>query len=256
MARTPTDYAHEYLRQYEDSDFEPILVGVRRKQLLTSAARYPHRRILEVGCALEPLYPHLGGFETYTIVEASEQMSRRVAQDAAALPNVTVINATIEDAARDLGRDFDWIVCSSVVHEVPDPGAFLSAIHRVCDVHTVCHLSVPNAQSFHRLLAVEMGLIDRADELSGRDYRFGRSGVFNKTSLCELVTACGFKVIRDGTYFIKPFTHDQMGQLLGDGILPAAVVEGLYRISKHFPDNGCELFVEMRSDCSARSQSS
>ena len=239
-------YTGEYLRQYEDGDFEPLLVGVRRSELLKSAALYEHRRILEIGCALEPLYPHLDHFTSYTIVEASEEMAGRVAQGAAGQAKVAVVNATIEAAAAELGRSFDWIVCSSVLHEVPDPTAFLSAVRSVCNANTVCHLNVPNAASFHRLLAVEMGLIDRADELSGRDRRFGHPGVFDKGSLRALLANCGFRVVRDGTFFIKPFTHDQMRMLVEQEIVPRAIIEGLYRLSKYFPENGCELFVEVQ----------
>jgi 2-polyprenyl-3-methyl-5-hydroxy-6-metoxy-1,4-benzoquinol methylase len=244
---TPTgesSYTDEYLRQYHGGDFEPLLVAVRRLELLKSTARYEHQRILEIGCALEPLYPFLDQFDGYTIVEASKEMAQTVAAKAAEVPSVTVINATIENVANALGRDFDWIICSSVLHEVPDPVAFLSAVRSVCNAGTVCHFSVPNAMSFHRLLAVEMGLIERMDDLSERDHRFGHGGVFQRDSLRALLHDCGFRVVRDGTFFIKPFTHEQMHRLLTERILPQVAVDGLYRLSRYFPDHGCELFAE------------
>jgi SAM-dependent methyltransferase len=241
-----SNYTSEYLRQYQDADFEPLLVAVRRLELLRSAALYKHDNIIEIGCALEPLYPHLDHFAAYTIVEASDDMARTAARNAADLPNVRVVNSTLEDAAANLGCDFDWVVCSSVLHEVSDPAAFLSAVRSVCKPNTICHLSVPNALSFHRLLAVEMELIDRVDDLSERDRRFGHPAVFDKGSLRALVATLGFRVVREGTFFIKPFTHAQMSTLLEREIVPRNIVEGLYRLSNYFPENGCELFVEVQ----------
>jgi hypothetical protein len=95
-------------------------------------------------------------------------------------------------------------------------------------------------------LAVEMELIDRVDDLSERDRRFGHPAVFDKGSLRALVATLGFRVVREGTFFIKPFTHAQMSTLLEREIVPRNIVEGLYRLSNYFPENGCELFVEVQ----------
>ncbi|MGH7140116.1 MAG: class I SAM-dependent methyltransferase [Pirellulales bacterium] len=243
-----SSYTSEYVRQYAEVDFEPFIVEIRRRELLKSAQLYSHRRVLEIGCALEPLYPYLDGFDSYTIVEPSVEMSRTVAAAAADARNVRVVNATLQDSVRELREGaFDFIVCSSVLHEVGDPKPFLSALRAVCDARTVCHLNVPNAASFHRLLAVEMGLIERVDEPSARDRRFGHNAVFNRESLRTLLGDSGFRVLRDGTFFIKPFTHDQMSMLLNQRIVPETVVDGLYRMSKYFPDHGCELFLEVQA---------
>lgn len=245
MALDHADYTREWLRVYEDGDLDTALVAIHRRELVESLKRHDHTHILEVGCALEPMYPYIEDFETYTIVEPSVEMARSVAAAAAADGRVDVLNSTMEDAAGDLAkRRFDFIICSGVLHAVSDPAAFLSAIRAICDACTVCHVIVPNANSFHRLLAVEMGLIERVEELSPRDRRFGYCEPFHRGTLRALLHECGFRVTRDGTFFLKPFTHDQMREMLDRGIVPKSIVEGLYRMSNYCPELGCELFAE------------
>lgn len=241
----PSGYTREYLRQYEDGDFETAMVELRRREVLKTLERLPHQHILEIGCALEPIYPYVEQFESCVIVEPSVEMARVVASAAVAAPSVEVLPATIQEAAAALrDRNFDLIVISSVLHEVDDPLTFLSAVRSLCNRRTVCYLNVPNALSFHRLLAVEMGLIARAKDLSQRDRRFGHHGVFDRASLRSLLEEAGFTVVRDGSFFVKPFTHDQMHRILEEEIVPRSLIEGLYGLSKHFPEHGCELFAE------------
>lgn len=238
-------YTREYKRQYQDGDFETTMVALRRREIVKALAHIEHGRILEIGCALEPIYPYIDKFGSCVIVEPSVEMASEIASAAATTPSIEVLPATIQDAAPALrGRQFDLIVISSVLHEVGDPMPFLKAVHSLCNARTVCYFSVPNALSFHRLLAVEMGIIARADELSVRDHRFGHRGVFDRASFRALLEGAGFNVVRDGSFFVKPFTHDQMHQMLQQEIVPRSLIEGLYRLSKYFPENGCELFAE------------
>lgn len=49
-----------------------------------------------------------------------------------------------------------------------------------------------------------------------------------------------------GSYFIKPFTHDQMEGMLEKGILSPTILEGLYGMSVELPDYGAEIYVNCR----------
>src|SRR5438132_7685729 len=100
------------------------------------------------------------------------------------------------------------------MHEVPDPQQLLDAVWSLCDGATVTHFNVPNALSFHRLLAVEMGLISQASEASERDRVFGNVSRFERTQFIELLEHAGFRVAESGTYFLKPVSHDQMDNVL------------------------------------------
>ena len=100
--------------------------------------------------------------------------------------------------------------------------------------------------SFHRLLAAEMGMIADVSATSEMDRAFGHHGRFDHVSLVKLLEDSGFIVVNSGTYFVKPFTHEQMDALLGTGAFPPSLIEGLDRMTKYLPDHGCELYANVR----------
>jgi 2-polyprenyl-3-methyl-5-hydroxy-6-metoxy-1,4-benzoquinol methylase len=238
------DYSQKYLGQYAERTFETVLVRVRRKYVLESLARYPHASILEVGCGLEPLFRFVGG--AFTIVEPSPEFVRN-ARSLAGTHDVTIIEEFLEVAASSLaGRRFDFIVVSSLLHEVSDPAALLAAIGSLCHAGTTVHVNVPNVRSFHRLLALEMGIINDLFEQSETEQRFQRHTCFDSASLAALLRANGFEILDSATYFIKPFTHTQMDALLQSGACGAEVINGLDRMTRYLPDMGCEIYANVR----------
>lgn len=45
---------------------------------------------------------------------------------------------------------------------------------------------------------------------------------------------------------MKPFNHKKMAELMKQGIIDETLLEGLNRLSKYFPENGAEIFVNCR----------
>lgn len=239
-----SDYEREYAGQYRAGEFEPVIARFRRQRVLASLHAHPHARILEVGCGFEPLFPDVDAFDEYWIVEPNAEAVRRVRESQSA--GVHVVEGFLEAGQDALPSAFDFIVASSLLHEVPDPVAFLAAVREHCSDATVVHLNVPNVGSFHRLLALEAGLIDDLFEQSETEKRFQRQTRFDLASLTTMVEENGFRVLASGTYFVKPFTHSQMEQLLRHGIIDMRIVDALDRMTTYMPGLGCEMFVELR----------
>lgn len=238
-------YTREYLRQYEEDSFELRALAVRRMRVLNSVRKYPHARMLEVGCGAEPLFPLLEDWERYTVVEPSAEFVRRARKTAAQRPTVQILEGYFEDVAAGLHREsFDFVVASSLLHEVADPSAFLKALRRLCTSSTTVHINVPNVYSFHRLLALEMGLIGSVFERSATEARFQRHTRFDRESFVKIVEEHGFRVLHFETYLVKPLTHDQMSALLKHGIIDGATIAGLDAMAKHLPHLGSEMFIE------------
>ena len=51
-----------------------------------------------------------------------------------------------------------------------------------------------------------------------------------------------FKIIESGSYFVKPFTHDQMNKMLSLGIIDKSCLNGLDKMIKFLPGLGAELW--------------
>lgn len=239
----------EYTNEYLKSDFElNVQVTYRRKKVLHAIKQYHPTKLLEIGCGMEPLFPHLdlSLFEKIVVIEPSEiffKHAQNLADQMTEQKKICVINKTVEEVADQLDIEFDMIICSGLLHEIEDPKIFLTLIKRLCTKITVLHLNVPNAMSLHRLLAYEMGLIEDVHHMSERNYQLQQNQVFDAERLEKLIESVGFKVISQGTYFCKPFTHDQMQQLQKIGFLTEQMLEGLDRLVEFLPEYGSEIFM-------------
>lgn len=242
------DYERKYSEQYSEDDFELVLVAARRKKVLESMARFPHTKILEVGCGLEPVFQACDSFESYTVVEPVEVFIQAAQALAPSNKKLKFVCARLEDIASRLAEEsrFDFIIVSSLLHEVPEPLELLRSVHSLCGEETVAHFNVPNVYSFHRLLAREMGLVESIHEKSETEIKFQRHTRFDKESLQRLLNENGFTILNFGTYFIKPLSNAQMHEILKNGIAGAELVRGLEGMIKYLPEMGVEMFAEVK----------
>lgn len=250
MSRDIKQYTSDYL----SADFENYMVHYRQKCELSALRKYPHRHILEIGCGMNPMFLHLDRFCNYTIVEPSSVFCKNAAALAAQndlSDRVKIINEPFrEDVAlsRSINNtiEVDFVLCSSLLHEIEDPHGMLRAIRSICTPDTVVHFNVPNSRSFHLLLAYEAGLIQKLDELTDTAKRFQQNTTFHKEKLEQELKLAGFSVLECGSYFVKPFTHAQMKKLLENKIIQPDVLDGLDNMIKYMPDLGAELFANCK----------
>lgn len=239
-----------YQKQYAAQPFEPYQVAFRKRKLQEVLSHYNHSKLLEVGCGLESIFVSLQSFKELTVVEPSLTFYEKALNDRECFPgkeNVRIIQATLEDACEKLKPEaYDFILVSSLLHEVSDPNAILTSLRQIARPHTVVHINVPNAKSFHRLLAVEMGLIRSEFEKSPANIKFQQQSVFDLDALRGLVTKNGFVVIESGSYCFKPFTHGQMQKLLDTGLFDESFLEGFYKMEKYLPGLGSEIYLNVK----------
>ena len=238
----------DYEKKYQTEPCEEYQVKYRRKQILQLLGKYNHRNMLEIGCGMEPLFEHCQDYEQMVIVEPAETFVNNAIQKVNGR-NVTCIQGFFEDSVKkilSLDISFDYIVLSSLLHEVEDPEKLLETVREVCSEQTVLHINVPNANSVHRLLAKEMGLIEDVHELSALQKTMQRKRVFDTDTLEEFVEKCGFEVLEKGTYFPKFLSAGQMERMLAEGIVKDDIFEGLDKMIKYMPDLGSEIYVQVR----------
>lgn len=249
------DWIEEYGRAYgADYSFESVLVACRHRQVANLVGTCAPEVVLEIGCGLDLLVSTVRRaedlaaarlFERWVAVEPNATFADRVA--AVGDARVTVVHGFLEDvwaeALDRCGRPPDLVICTSLLHEVPDTEAFLAAIRRVSGPDTLVHVSVPNARSLHRRLARTMGLIDDEFELSERNRRFGQALVFDRDTLCQHLERAGFDVIRSGGSFLKLFDHRHMEEI---PFLVPTMLDGLDELGRELPDLAAEIFAEAR----------
>ena len=239
----------DYQRQYLEVPYESQQVLFRKRKIKEILKKYPHQKLLEIGCGLDAIFLDVDTYSHLTVLEPCNIFFEKAIADIdrAVNKNIDILNSTLEDSPDLLSKkNFDFILVSSLLHEISHTELFLKSLHEISARNTIIHINVPNGKSFHRLLGVEMGLINSEFQKSEHNIKFQQNTVFDLESLIELTRSSGFKVIECGSYAFKPFTHLQMQAMMDSGIMTREMLEGFYNMEKYMPGMGSEIFVNIR----------
>ncbi len=237
----------KYEKNYESLPFEKTQALYRKRNILETIERYRPSSILEIGCGLDSICNYYTEFNAFTIIEPCKLFFENATYQAKENNKISVISGTLQENIKLLqSNSYDLIIMSSLLHEIPDCESLLSATAQLCTNKTIVHINVPNALSFHRLLALEMGLIQNVYEKSPVQKKMQQSHTFDLDILTKLVVKHGFKVDQKGSFFIKPFTHSQMALLQKVDIVTNKMLDGLYNLTKYFPENGSEIYMNIQ----------
>lgn len=234
---------NSYESNYMDLPFENILREYRKKNISEILKKYTHNRFLEIGCGAAPLFREITDFDKMVVVEPGKLFYEMAINQSNANPKILIINDSVENITDKLSHEtFDFIVIGGFLHEIQNPDIVLQAIRQICTKNTAVYSFVPNAMSFHRLLAFEMGITESIYQKSDHDKLFQRHNVYDIDAFNKLLIKNRFTVIESGSYFIKPFTHNQMDELLKQGIIDKSCLDGLEKMKIYMPNLGAELF--------------
>lgn len=165
--------------------------------------------VLEMGYGDGVTFARLAPLSPYTLVEGSESLVR-VAEKTpeAASDTVAICHSLFEDFMPDPLADL--VIASHVLEHVSDPVGILHRIHSWLAPDGRVLVVVPNADSIHRRVAVEMGIQSRRDDLSARDVIVGHQRVYTLKRLLADLAAGGFVAEEVRGFFIKPVSNAQM----------------------------------------------
>ena len=234
------DYEEKYNNK-DHYDFETFQIEFRRRNTLTLLNKNIHRSILEIGCGMEPLFGYLDDYISYSVVEPSDVFYNVAKELVGPDKRISLFHDYIENITVD--KKYDFIIVSSLLHEIENPEIVLNAIKNLCHTKSVVYINVPNAKSFHRLLALEAGIISSIYNKSDTQIKFQQTHTYDITTLEGLVISSGYAVLESGSYFVKPFAHSQMRALLAHDVVSTDVLEGLENMIKYCPDLGSEIFL-------------
>lgn len=232
----------KYEAEYLLPNFEDYQQKYRKKKILEIIQKYPHRKMLEIGVGDDPFFQYVD-FETYTFFEPGDQFFQHAKEKISDCGLTDKVHGIHEPFHMIRGGGTDFILCASLLHEVEHPIELLQDIRESMTSSTVVHIDVPNANSFHRVLALKMNLIQDVHDFSNQNIRYQQNSVFDMGSLKQLAAEAGLKVIESGGYFIKPFTHAQMYQMMKSGIIDEKTLDGLYSMAPLMEEYSSEIYV-------------
>lgn len=174
----------------------------------------------------------LNDFESIHLIEASQKLLDQIP----AYSNVIKHCAMFEDFETD--KRFDTIIMSHVLEHIENPVQVLKKISKWLSDDGVFIVSVPNALSIHRKVAVKMGLLPTEYTLNERDHALGHYRVYDLNRLAADMMEAGYHITAKGGSFLKPVTNGQIDQNW-----TAAMIDGFFEVGKEFPEYCADIFV-------------
>jgi SAM-dependent methyltransferase len=229
--------ATDYTETYDpDTDFDRWYTLGTAAAIARSVKSRDH--VLELGCAT--------GLMTATLVDAGAVVTGVDRSDGylerarcRCLPRATFIRADVRFF--DIGSPVDHVVATNLIHELPDPAAFLQHCRTQLRIGGLLHLALQNPSSIHRLTALELGLITELHEISGRGHQYGTLRLFDADELEALGRAAGFTLVSRGGVMLKPLPNALMEAL------PDQVLQGFLMVAHRFPEHCAVNYLVMQT---------
>jgi 2-polyprenyl-3-methyl-5-hydroxy-6-metoxy-1,4-benzoquinol methylase len=184
------------------------------------------------------LAPH---FSTMDSVEGSPALAERLR--ARGVPkNLTLHVSFFEDFQPP--RKYDNIFMIQILEHLTDPVSVLKKYCGALNPGGRIFITVPNAQSIHRLAAVEMGLLATADTLNEIDLNAGHQRVYTPASLTTDLHRAGLHLLHRGGLFVKPLSNSQIAKQW-----TPQMIRAFHEIAMLLPDHAAEIvaIAEVRS---------
>jgi 2-polyprenyl-3-methyl-5-hydroxy-6-metoxy-1,4-benzoquinol methylase len=176
-------------------------------------------------------------FPRYVVVEGSAKMIERF-RSQAGTQAIEVVHAMFEEF--DSAEQFDVIVMGFVLEHVADPDRILRRFRDFLAPGGSLFVTVPNAESLHRRLGYEAGLIDDLLQLSDADRQLGHQRLYTVASLREAVERAGYDVKAIEGLLLKPITTSQIKSL----DLSDAVLNAMLKVGVAYPELSAGLLIQ------------
>ena len=176
-------------------------------------------------------------FPRHVVVEGSPKMIDRFrALDGTG--SIDVVQAMFEEFTTT--EKFDVIVMGFVLEHVADPARILRRYRDFLTPRGSLFVTVPNAESLHRRLGHEAGLLDDLMQLSDADRQLGHHRLYTVASLRQAVEQAGYRVDTVEGLLLKPITTAQIKALH----LPDSVLQAMLKVGVAYPDLSAGLLIQ------------
>jgi hypothetical protein len=224
---------NDYPQKYKSLPFEAILSNYRRHRATEFIQNTDIDLWVEVGCGTQPL-PNMVTDRSWIVVEPSAEF-RHLSNSAN-----SKIYSDIDHVPNTADRC--GIIIDSLLHEIQDPRVLLQ---KYCltfsNQENVFRINVPNGMSFHRLIALELGIISDVQDVSETGRYLRQPRVYTAESLQSELEGAGLDVISITSSFAKLFTNAQLQEILNQGIVDKNFFDSLSTLDKFIGLNGAEL---------------
>ncbi len=214
----------------EQLDFDKKMVAFRYQALK------PHIKPgygLELGSAEGQMTRFLiNDFDMLTAVDGSKELLDLIPE----APNLKKIHSFFEKLTPE--HKYNTIILEHILEHVDNPVELLKLAKTWLAEDGVMLCGVPNALSFHRLVAVKMGLLETPYQLNARDHQLGHQRVYDMDTFVLDLESAGLTVKSTGGVFLKPLSNKQIETNWDE-----KMIAGFYELGKDFPRHAAEIYA-------------
>jgi 2-polyprenyl-3-methyl-5-hydroxy-6-metoxy-1,4-benzoquinol methylase len=132
---------------------------------------------------------------------------------------------------------FDTIIASHFLEHVSRPGELLKLFASWLAPEGRILIIVPNAESIHRRIGVQMGILKGVADLSESDTKLGHLRVYSEESLREEIEKSGLQVQEIGGTTFKALSNAQLAAF------PRSYVEACAKLGKETGRSAAQIFA-------------
>lgn len=171
-------------------------------------------------------------FERVVAVEGAADLVEKIAD----APNLVKVCSLFQDFQTN--EKFDTIILNHVLEHIADPIPLLKQILQWLAPGGKFIVGVPNAKSFHRMVAVKMGLLESIYSLNERDLQLGHERVYDMDLLKAHLADAGFTISHETGVFLKFLANGQIEKWFSQ-----EMIQAFYELGKDFPELCAEILV-------------
>jgi 2-polyprenyl-3-methyl-5-hydroxy-6-metoxy-1,4-benzoquinol methylase len=190
----------------------------------------PGDAVLELGCATGAM---TGDFarEGRAVTAVDRSAGYLETARGRGLGGVRWIRADLERPL-PIGDRYEHVVIANVLHELDDPVRLLAEVagERLAPGGLV-HVSLQNPSSLHRLVALEMGLIDDLYAISAKGRQYATRRLFSVDDVVALAGETGLELAHREGVMLKPLPNAAMADLAPE------LLAGFVAAARHLPDH-------------------
>jgi 2-polyprenyl-3-methyl-5-hydroxy-6-metoxy-1,4-benzoquinol methylase len=214
----------------EQIDFDKRLIKYRYQ---TIQPKLVGTRVLELGPAEGEMTQFLiDDFDNLTIIEGSSDLLKLI-------PNhqkLEKIHSLFENfKPKEL---FDSIILEHILEHVDNPVDLLIRAKDWLAPGGRIFIGVPNGNSFHRLAAVKMGLLQYPCQLNSKDIELGHRRVYTPETFQIEIEKSSLSILEIGGVYFKPLSNSQIQKNWTE-----EMIQGFYELGKSFPKNAAEIYA-------------
>lgn len=216
-----------------------LRVELLEKRILLNS-KSSDEEVLEIGIGSgDTILMLIKNFQNVTCLDSNPEICSKMKYLLSKKSNkVKIINSKIENAKlSQIG--YKHIILQNMLEHLEDPIGVLKYLKNYLNSDGYMYITVPLANSLHRILGVLKGCISQIKELSKTDIEYGHYRVYSPDLLRKHILDAGLNIEYELPFYIKPLQTCYLKQL------PLEAHKDLFLLGQKVPEFASYIYIEV-----------